>query len=120
MLYCELNSDINRGEVSVQADGVKTNRTLLNELFALVDMTKVTYNSKLIIGANVFSLTRKGNNFLSFGCSMYISDIRTLVTVLNSSTSEYAIAVIATNGTVSYTNGSYSVASSDTIFTLKY
>lgn len=109
-----------RGEVSVQADGVKTNRTLLNELFALVDMTKVTYNAKLILGAGVYSLTRKENTLLSFGTSMYISDIRTYVVRLNSSTSEYAVAIISSNGTVSYSSSTSSVASAGTIFTLKY
>lgn len=34
--------------VSVESDGVKTNRTLLNSLFELIDFSKITKNSKFV------------------------------------------------------------------------
>lgn len=45
----EVKGDINKGSVSVTGDGVKTNAQLLNALFALVDMNKISSNSKLIL-----------------------------------------------------------------------
>lgn len=41
--------ELNPGSVSVTADGVKTYNSLLNELFALMDSSKVTPNSHLRI-----------------------------------------------------------------------
>ena len=110
----------NAGSVSVQADGVKTNKVLLNELFALVDMSKVTYNTKLVYGANVYTLSRKETSALIFGCTMYIADIRTTAIKLHASASEMSIFVVSSNNAVSYTDSASSVASADTIITIKY
>ena len=43
----QLNSEINKGSVSVASDGVKTWSQLLNSLFALIDGSKVNDNSVL-------------------------------------------------------------------------
>lgn len=48
---------IERGSVSVTADGVKTRAQLYNELFALIDITKVSYNSKLSINGWTLPVT---------------------------------------------------------------
>ena len=48
--------------VSVTADGVKTYATLLNELFALVDFSKVTVRTKLYRTADeIFGLALRAN-----------------------------------------------------------
>lgn len=51
----ELNAEINKGSVSVTADGVKTRNQLLNSLYSLIDFSKVTEKSKL--NANKMILT---------------------------------------------------------------
>lgn len=53
----EVVAKVDRGSVSVTADGVKTYGTLLNELQALVDYTKVTDYSYLKIGTVVMHTT---------------------------------------------------------------
>lgn len=52
-----LNAQVNRGFVSVTADGVKTLTTLLNELYALVDRSKVSNESCILSGVGVFRLS---------------------------------------------------------------
>lgn len=44
----EVKADANPGSVSVTADGVKDYETLLNELHALVDLTKITTKAHLV------------------------------------------------------------------------
>lgn len=44
----EVNSALNKGSVSVIADGVKTVKQLLDELYALVDLSKITNSSKIV------------------------------------------------------------------------
>lgn len=44
----QLNTDLNKGEVSVTGDGTKTYTQLLNELYALVDRTKLDGKSYFI------------------------------------------------------------------------
>ena len=53
-----------KGSVSVTSDGVKTNRQLFNELYALIDQNKISQNTKLVYGTLV--LTIKLTNFLWF------------------------------------------------------
>ena len=55
--------------VQVVANGVKTASTLLNELHALVDFTKITPHSLFIIESSSvypFQIVRIGSNFLEF------------------------------------------------------
>lgn len=52
----QLNSDLNKGSVSVTADGVKTVKQLLNELYALVNLSKVTKDSKIVVEYSTGSL----------------------------------------------------------------
>ena len=49
-------ADLNRGEISVTADGVKTRSQLLNELHSLIDWTKLRPTSKLVQDREVFNL----------------------------------------------------------------
>lgn len=51
-----LNDIINRGSVKVTANGTKTNAQGLNELFALIDGTKMTGKSYLKKGAEIYHL----------------------------------------------------------------
>lgn len=45
----QLNNDLNKGSVSVTADGIKTYKQLLDGLYTLIDLSKVTNNSKLVV-----------------------------------------------------------------------
>lgn len=49
--------------VSVTADGVKTYGTLLNELFALIDSTKITMDSKVVISGSIFTISYIGSEY---------------------------------------------------------
>ena len=44
-----------KGSVSITADGVKTYETLLNDLYVLIDATKINIKSKLKIGSTIFN-----------------------------------------------------------------
>ena len=52
--------------VEVTADGVKTYENLLNELYALIDSTKLSLSSYIKIGNNSFRYSRVYNNGYSF------------------------------------------------------
>lgn len=69
----ELNDAINRGSVSITADGTKTYSQLFNSLFALVNLSKVTNNSYLVFDYHNSSGTKAqyilqeiANNYLVF------------------------------------------------------
>lgn len=70
-----VEEELNKGSVSVIADGTKTWTTLLNELFGLVDMSKINYNSKLIqinsASAQddyVYNISYISSSNIGFGC----------------------------------------------------
>lgn len=62
----ELTDAVNRGSVSVTADGVKTYTGLLNELFALIDANKLSQKSRLLLGNAYVSVAQITNNYLVF------------------------------------------------------
>lgn len=64
-------SRITRESVSVTADGVKTWQALLEELYALLDTSKVTNSAHLVTDGNVFQLSNIGNGY--FGLSSQVS-----------------------------------------------
>ena len=62
-------SRVTHESVSVTADGVKTWATLLNELYALADFTKVNNYSYIEQGAIYFKYQRVFNNKYVFTCT---------------------------------------------------
>ena len=50
-----ISKGVDSGSVSVTADGVKTYATLLNELYALVDVNKVSNNTILILNGIIYN-----------------------------------------------------------------
>lgn len=54
----EVNAKFDKGSVSVTADGVKTYGALFNELFALVDFSKINANSMLQYGSGEVCVCR--------------------------------------------------------------
>ena len=57
---------LDKGSVSVTADGVKTYSTLLNELFALVNYDKVTGRSYIALGGTIFQITYRDSTLYQF------------------------------------------------------
>lgn len=53
----ELTDAVNRGSVSVVTDGVKTWYQIFNEIYALIDMSKITNQTLVTIGSDIYRLT---------------------------------------------------------------
>lgn len=88
-----LKSDINKGSINVTADGVKTYKTLLNELYALIDDTKLSSTTYIVFSSSIFRYSRPFDGgysfFLSYGnASLEIID-HFLVHPSNSLYTEY-------------------------------
>lgn len=82
----EIKSDLTKGSVSVTANGVKTFKTLLEELYALVDLTKVDHKSVFSIGQFKAPLVRVQPNALWF-TSCIITDQFAISTYIVAGTS---------------------------------
>ena len=58
---------VNNGSVSVTSDGIKTYRTLLYELWGLIDVNKVSINSKIVfVNQYIVGLSRKTDGTLIY------------------------------------------------------
>ncbi len=79
---------LDRGSVSVTADGVKTYATLLNSLFSETDMAKVKDYTKLRIGTLIFNLFGITNNECYFSNS-YLNSQLPFIEELRVSSSSY-------------------------------
>ena len=89
-------SGTERGGVSAVGDGSKTVQTLLNELFAAVEMPKITQDAKLVIYSSTetwyFDLKRITSSSLVFSASkgVFSSNVFTFADIqLNASASSY-------------------------------
>lgn len=85
--------------VEVTADGEKTLRELLNELWDLIDLSKVSSESYFTIGTDsMFKLLQKLNSQLRFGnCTIGSSDDKRQYTdtyIINASTSTYIQGIV--------------------------
>lgn len=117
-------SKVDNGSVSVTADGVKTLSTLLDELFALVDMSKVGINTKLIFPttdtiSTVFNIMQFTSSDIILTASYAYSSVNDSVLRtfdMKSSDSQYYWARV--NGTIG--NGSSAVIESGLAITLYY
>ena len=98
-----LISDLDKGSVSVTADGVKTYRQLFNELQSLVDFSKVSANTKLSINTSYFVVTYNGGSNILFSQTDISSQLPS-ITRIN----------ISTNSSMtSYQNNSWSDGSTN-------
>lgn len=66
----ELAGKVDNGSISVTADGVKTYGEIFNELFTLIDATKISKNCSLVFGGTFFSLNSIGPNNTYFVFTM--------------------------------------------------
>ena len=115
-----VEDELVRGSVEVTADGVSTVETLLNNLFALVDYSKLNRDSKLTIGDMVYNLSAKTVSHYYFACPLYLStsscDISTVD--IKPSASRSVDYIISTATTIN--NNSSAVSTAGTKFTLYY
>lgn len=103
-------SGTERGGVSAVGDGSKTVQTLLNELFAAVEMPKVTQNAKLVIYSSsetwYFDLKRITSSSLVFSASkgVFSRYVFTFTDIqLNASESsyvDYAVSLVGSSPTL--------------------
>ena len=112
--------EISEDYVEVTADGNKTWETLLNELRAEIDLTKITIYSVLTYNGDIYSALYIDNNTLAFSSSGNVSSVSggvpaTVEMLIRSSSSQCFVI----SGTTA-TDVSSNKPSSGTIFTLYY
>ena len=78
----EIAMSVNKGNVLVTGNGIKTITTLLNELYNLIDIAKVNKDSKIVWAGRYFTCNTKQGGVLSFSrvygtnTSQYIINLR--------------------------------------------
>lgn len=94
------------GNVSVTADGVKTWATLLSELYALVDASKIKLNSKLTVGASgnesIYNLLMIRTSSLEFAATRISASLIEFDVISVASSSNYSLKV--EGQTITYLN----------------
>ena len=116
--------ELNRGSASVTANGVKTLSTLLDELFALVDMSKVGIYTKLLFPDTaaihtVFSVVQfTSSDIVLTAPYAWASANESVLRTFNMKSSGSQYYWSRTNGTIG--NGSSNVVDNGLIITLYY
>lgn len=115
----ELAASINpSGSVTVTADGVKSNATLLNGLYALIDSSKITKDTRLLEykggAVNYYYFSRSDGSSYSFS-RIGVSSTLDAFTLKVSSSSTYW-----QSSNLTQTNQSSTVPAAGTIFTIVY
>lgn len=117
----QLNSDLHKDYVIVTANGVKTARTLLNELFALVDISKVTDTSYIEFERDndrlIFEVSYVGSFAVRYG---HFAGGQLESLNLNTSESTYIRIDIGAGSDVSYSDKSTDVIENGRTFKLYY
>ena len=112
--------DIEEDSVSVTADGVKTLATLLNELYALIDMNKVTDNAFIPYADSFFKLEVKTSNNLFLTRSFSVANTIYYGTMQVGSTNSIFHTWELKESGNTYTNHSTDVPTNGTKLTLYY
>ena len=85
--------------ISVTGNGVKTIAQLLNELYALVDNSKITNNATITLGgSSVYRLIAKTNSYVEFTYSQAASSAVSIGDVQMSSNSKYYSGAASSSG----------------------
>ena len=119
----ELKVTIDKGSVSVTADGVKSISALFDELFALIDTSKLRATSVLVrersSGDTAYHIGNYGSSIADFGC---VNEGAGLVGIrLTSSGSSCTTTSWAPGGTsYTYADQSSTVPTNGTKYTVKY
>lgn len=110
---------IDKGSVSVTADGVKDAATIFAEIFAQVDMNKVTDKTTLHLGSYSYSLLFKSSSQLEFSYTVVDTDIKIQTTYLGTTTA-WKEAHVTTGGSVTIADQSSFVPSNGSVYSLQY
>lgn len=123
----EINEQVERGSVSVTADGVKTFSQIYNELFAAADISKVTVNAKLVEKgtgyAVAFNFVAKDATTIQFSkCDLIVSPGATRINMaaLKATGSTLHEGTVTTAPVASVTDNSAAVPTSGIIYELQY
>ena len=118
----EVNAKFDREYVEVSADGTKTRAQLLNQLFTLVDFSKVRNESYMIFGTStqyqVYSLFLMSPTVLSFTGGREGADLLLNTVILQSNASQFR-GLLLTN-TIAHSDSSSLVPTVGNIFRLYY
>ena len=120
----EVNAKFDRGSVSVTANGNKTYGTLFNELYALVDMTKINRHSVLeIYSGIIIGIEQITSNSIVFAVTTLNSTNNALTAIrveIMASGSKFVTFTVTTTPAASATDLSNNTAASGTTLTLEY
>lgn len=118
----ELNSEINKGYVQVTSDGVKTWSQMFDSLYALIDRTKLTHQSVLIINTGFYRpVNYQAGGDLDFCMSIARANALQVHTItLKSSGSVFVTDNAVVGGGTMTTDNSSNVPSSGVVFTIFY
>ena len=121
----ELAAIVEAGDVSVTADGVKTNAQLLGELFSAMDMTKVSPRTILEIttsGVKAYAnlLNTDGSTFATFSYCQNNAYNGSVIQYVVSATASNRGVTIANDGTVTNTDGSSTAPANGTTIKVIY
>lgn len=121
----ELAAIVEVGKVTVTADGVKTQSALLDELFALIDMAKITENAKLekVAGANkyYYDVAIVSTDIMVSGIAIpTMTGVMTLGGTIAASGSTFGYVLMDGTPTVTITNESAIVLSAGTKLIFHY
>lgn len=106
--------------VSVTGNGVKTIAQLLNELYALVDNSKITNNATVNLGGGaVYHLISKSNSYLEFTYSQAAASAVNVGDVQMGSNSKYYSGAASSSG-YTRTNNSSIVIDNGKVIKLVY
>lgn len=115
-----LEGKVDRGSVSVTADGVKTAGALLDELYALIDFSKVTLDVKLQLGNYMCVSSRNSTNECRFVYTGISTNICIILNLFLISTGSVFRKCEITSSSVSITNETNDVPDNGTVYTLYY
>jgi hypothetical protein len=105
--------------ISITGNGAKTRAQLLNELFALVDITKVTEKTVLNMNSGIYSLSSLSNTGLTFDKPQTASSFLNFEEVRVSSNSSAYTGTVSSSG-YSRTDESSTVIPSGYVIKLVY
>ena len=103
-----------KGSVSVIGDGIKSYGQLLTELYGLVDITKITVNSTLLVGASVLKCSTITATVFAFSLAT-VSGTSDLIIRALLNTGEYALYASGV-----YTDATGNIPGAGTVVELTY
>ena len=124
MTNMELTEKVERGSVSVVADGVKTYSQLFYSLITSADLSKITKDTCVSFGNLIFRIARIETGDYRFGLvTLSGSNVETYAIVLNTTSDnscKFFISKTSSNSTVAYNDASATVISSGSVLSLYY